>query len=92
MLKTDTRLLWVLGLTFLVKLAVAWYLPLIGDEAYFIIWGKHPDFGFYDHTPMVGWFLTAMLSVSDAAIWLRLPQILITSFIGWFVVRTRPWL
>ena len=85
MLKTDTRLLWVLGLTFLVKLAVAWYLPLIGDEAYFIIWGKHPDFGFYDHTPMVGWFLTAMLSVSDAAIWLRLPQILITSFIGWAI-------
>jgi hypothetical protein len=85
MLKTDTRLLWVLGLTFLVKLAVAWFLPLIGDEAYFIVWGKHPDFGFYDHTPMVGWFLTAMLSVSDAAIWLRLPQILITSFIGWAI-------
>jgi len=75
----------VLGLTFLVKLAVAWFLPLIGDEAYFIVWGKHPDFGFYDHTPMVGWFLTAMLSVSDAAIWLRLPQILITSFIGWAI-------
>jgi 4-amino-4-deoxy-L-arabinose transferase-like glycosyltransferase len=85
MLKTDTRLLWVLGLTLLVKLAVAWFLPLIGDEAYFIIWGKHPDFGFYDHPPMVGWFLTAMLSVSDVAIWLRLPQILITTFIGWAI-------
>ena len=85
MLKTDVRLLWVLGLTLLVKLAVAWFLPLIGDEAYFIVWGKHPDYGFYDHTPMVGWILTAMLSVSDAAIWLRLPQILITSFIGWAI-------
>ena len=84
-MKTDIRLLWVLALTFLVKLAVAWFLPLIGDEAYFIVWGKHPDFGFYDHTPMVGWFLTAMLAVSDAALWLRLPQILITSFIGWAI-------
>ena len=85
MVKTDTRLLWVLGLTLLVKLAVAWFLPLIGDEAYFIVWGKHPDFGYYDHPPMVGWFLTAMLAVSDAAIWLRLPQILITTFIGWAI-------
>jgi 4-amino-4-deoxy-L-arabinose transferase-like glycosyltransferase len=84
-LKTDTRLLWVLGLTLAVKLAVAWYLPLIGDEAYFIVWGKHPDFGFYDHPPMVGWFLTAMLTVSDATMWLRLPQILITTFIGWAI-------
>ena len=85
MVNINTRLLWVLVLTLLVKLAVAWYLPLIGDEAYFIVWGKHPDFGYYDHTPMVGWFLTAMLTVSDATLWLRLPQILTTTFIGWAI-------
>ena len=85
MLKTDKRLLYVIAATLLVKLVVAAVLPMTGDEAYFIIWGKHPDFGFYDHTPMVGWFLTALLSVSDAALWLRLPQILITTFIGWSI-------
>jgi len=85
MFKTDHRLLLVIAVTLLVKLAVAAVVPVIGDEAYFIIWGRHPDYGFYDHTPMVGWFLTAMLSVSDAILWLRLPQILITTFIGWAI-------
>ncbi|HEB67947.1 MAG TPA: glycosyltransferase family 39 protein [Gammaproteobacteria bacterium] len=87
MSKTDARLAWLLLATFLIKLLVAWALPITGDEAYFVIWGKHPDFGFYDHPPMAGWFLTVMLWVSDAPVWLRLPQILITTFIGWAIYR-----
>ncbi len=78
----DTRLWIYLFLTLAVKLALAHYLPITGDEAYFIVWGNHPDYGFYDHPPMVGWFLSAMLPVSDAPLWLRLPQILTTSLIG----------
>ncbi len=85
--KTDSRLALLLLATLLAKLAVAWVLPMTGDEAYFVIWGRHPDFGFYDHPPMAGWFLTVMLQVSDAAVWLRLPQILTTTFIGWALYR-----
>lgn len=76
-----------LVLTTLVKLALAHFMPITGDEAYFIEWGRHPDYGFYDHPPMVGWFLTAFLTVSDAALWLRLPSILVTAFIGWAIYR-----
>jgi len=74
MAKTDARLAWLLLATFLIKLLVAWVLPITGDEAYFVVWGKHPDFGFYDHPPMAGWFLTVMLWVSDAPVWLRWPS------------------
>ena len=74
-------------ITLMIKLAFAAVVPMTGDEAYFIEWGKHPDFGFYDHPPMVGWFLTALLSVSDAAWWLRLPTVLITSFIAYMILR-----
>ena len=81
----DKRLLIVLIATLLVKMAIAHFLPMTGDEAYFIVWGKHPDYGFYDHTPMVGWFLAALLSISDAPLWLRMPSILITTFIGWMI-------
>jgi len=87
MVKSQQRLLIVLLVTFVVKLLIAAYLPMTGDEAYFIVWGKHPDYGFYDHPPMVGWFLSAMLMVSDSALWLRLPQILTTSFIGWGIYQ-----
>ncbi|MFN4149279.1 MAG: ArnT family glycosyltransferase, partial [Rhodocyclaceae bacterium] len=48
---------------------------MTGDEAYFYWWGRQPDWGFYDHPPMIGWWLAGLIWVSDAAWWLRLPQI-----------------
>ncbi|MBI3376209.1 MAG: glycosyltransferase family 39 protein [Betaproteobacteria bacterium] len=48
-----------------------------GDEAYFIAWGKHPDLGFYDHPPMVGWWLAPLLAISDAPWVVRLPALLL---------------
>ena len=67
------KLLIVLTLIFRFWLAVA--LPITGDEAYFIWWGWRPDWGFYDHPPMIGWWLAALLAVSDSEWWLRLPAI-----------------
>ncbi|UCE89756.1 MAG: glycosyltransferase family 39 protein [Pseudomonadota bacterium] len=90
MLKTDNpdRLFAVvLVSTVVIKLIAAQLLPLTGDEAYFIVWGKHLDYGYYDHTPMVGWVLAALLAVGDAVVWLRLPSILISTFIGWSIWR-----
>lgn len=31
------------------RLWLAAVMPMTGDEAYFIWWGKVPDWGFYDH-------------------------------------------
>ena len=64
----------VVTLAFRFWLAAA--LPMTGDEAYFIWWGWKPDWGYYDHPPMVGWWLVALLQVHDAEWWLRLPSIL----------------
>ena len=73
--------------TLLVKLLLAAWLPLTGDEAYFFLWGKYPDIGYYEHPPMVGWFLHLLLYVSDATWWLRLPAILLGTLIGWLIYR-----
>lgn len=70
------HLLW---LTLLLKLAWAAYLPLTGDEVYFYIWAKNPGLGFYDHPPMVGWWLSLLLWFGDANWWLRLPAVLLGS-------------
>ena len=56
---------------------LSWTAPMTGDEAYFIAWGRHPDWGFYDHPPMVGWWLTPLLAISDAPWVLRLPALLL---------------
>jgi hypothetical protein len=42
-----------LVLTLAFKFWLAKALPMTGDEAYFIYWGVYPDYGFYDHPPMV---------------------------------------
>lgn len=57
-------------------------MPITGDEAYFIWWGKTPDWGFYDHPPMIGWWLAALLHVSDAPWVLRLPVVFLPTFLA----------
>ncbi|MFO1196389.1 MAG: glycosyltransferase family 39 protein [Burkholderiaceae bacterium] len=52
-------------------------LPITGDEAYFFWWGKFPDWGFYDHPPMVGWWLAALAKLSWHPFVLRLPALLV---------------
>lgn len=74
------------GVTLLKLLLAAW-LPLTGDEAYFFLWGKYPDLGYYDHPPMVGWWLHLLLYVGQAEWWLRLPAYLMTSAIAWAIYR-----
>lgn len=68
----------VLLLLFRGWLAVA--MPITGDEAYFYFWGRYPDiaeWGYYDHPPMIGWWLALLLLGSDAAGFLRLPVLLL---------------
>ena len=72
----------VLLITLALKLVLASIFPLSSDEAYFLIWARHPDLGYYDHPPMVGWVLHLMLYLGSAEVLLRLPAILLTTLIG----------
>lgn len=58
-------------------------LPMTGDEAYFAFWGEHPAGGYYDHPPMVGWWLSGLLSISRSEWFLRLPALLLPLALGW---------
>lgn len=77
----------VLLVVFLLRLALAAWLPMTGDEAYFIVWGKNLDYGYYDHTPFVGWLLAALLTISDATWWLRIPSVLLPVVISYAIYR-----
>ncbi|MGH8704611.1 MAG: glycosyltransferase family 39 protein [Burkholderiales bacterium] len=57
-------------------------LPVTADEAYFVLWGRSPDIGFYDHPPMVGWMLVPLLAVSDAGWLARLPATLAPALVA----------
>ena len=59
------------------KLWLSAVFPFTGDEAYFVYWGAFPDYGYYDHPPMIGWLLYVMLKLSRAEWALRLPVTLL---------------
>ncbi len=75
------------GITVLIRLLLAANVPLTGDEAYFYIWGKYPDYGYYDHPPMVGWLLSLVLIIGDERWLLRLPTILLTAGIAVYITH-----
>ncbi|MEB3295811.1 MAG: glycosyltransferase family 39 protein [Synechococcales bacterium] len=45
--------LWILGLGFLLRMAIAVWLPPGFDEAYYYLYTQHPDLSFFDHPPLV---------------------------------------
>jgi Dolichyl-phosphate-mannose-protein mannosyltransferase len=72
-----------LAVTLLFRWVLAIRLPITGDEAYFFYWGQHPDWGFYDHPPMVGWWLSLLADISKQPWVLRLPALLAPVIIAW---------
>lgn len=90
--RSDTyasRLFWCsLALTTAAKVVGAMLFPLTGDEAYFLVWGRNPALGYYDHGPMTGWWLAALLQASDAVGWVRLPALLIPIGVAWWLRET----
>lgn len=70
-----------LGLTLLATLAFRFWLaavfPFTPDEAYFSLWGRYPELGYYDHPPMVGWWLALIGGLSESVWALRLPATLL---------------
>ena len=66
----------LLGLSLILRGLLAWRLPITGDEAYFYYRGRFPDWGFYDHPPMIGWWLAALSRLSSAPWVLRRPALL----------------
>jgi 4-amino-4-deoxy-L-arabinose transferase-like glycosyltransferase len=74
-----------LGATLVFRFWLAAALPITGDEAYFVLWGRHPDLGYYDHPPMVGWLLAPLVAVSQAEWFVRLPSILLPAALALLV-------
>jgi 4-amino-4-deoxy-L-arabinose transferase-like glycosyltransferase len=70
-------LLFALAATLLFHFWLSAVAPVTADEAYFILWGRSPALGYYDHPPMVGWLLAPLAAFSEAAWLMRLPAVLV---------------
>ncbi|MES2686021.1 MAG: glycosyltransferase family 39 protein [Pseudomonadota bacterium] len=73
-------------LSLALRLWIAATFPITGDEAFFYWWGVYPDWGYYDHPPMVGWLIALMRATLGDTIWsIRLPVVLLPLALGGLV-------
>ena len=60
---TRTLLLFVAAIT-CARLILAAVTPLTEDEAYYRLWASSLQFGYYDHPPMIAWWIRAGMTVA----------------------------
>jgi hypothetical protein len=69
-----------------IKLWLALFFPMTGDEAFFHLWSTDLNWGYYDHPPMIGWWLWAIGHIGDSPIVVRSLTLLLTTVIALGVV------
>ena len=81
----------------MVRLAIAGGTGLVFDEAYYRLWGLFPAWGYFDHAPMVAWWVAlGHIVAGDTALGTRLlgpVSIFIGSLLLWrmaFLLFGRP--
>jgi 4-amino-4-deoxy-L-arabinose transferase-like glycosyltransferase len=58
------------------RLYLAASLQLHPDEAYYWLWARRLDYGYYDHAPMVAYFIRLGTLWSQAEVWVRITGVL----------------
>ncbi len=82
---TRNTILFVVALT-LWRLYLSAGLQLHPDEAYYWLWSRHLDVGYFDHSPLVAYFIWFTTLYSKSELWVRLSGTivsLIISFLTW---------
>jgi 4-amino-4-deoxy-L-arabinose transferase-like glycosyltransferase len=84
-----SRRLWLLVLGFAaLHSALAMWLPLVEDEAYYQLWASVPSAGYYDHPPMVAWGIAAGQSIfGKGLLGVRVASILAAALVSLLVYR-----
>ncbi len=83
----QNRFYLIFGLVLLGKMLFAGLVPITGDEAYFVVWANHPDYGYYDHPPMVAWLLLSLQWLGQNELSVRLPAILTNLLIALLIYQ-----
>ncbi len=74
------------ALLILWKMYLSATLELHPDEAYYWMWSRHLDFGYFDHSPLIAYAIRLTTLFSQQELWVRFTGILgtvITSVVAW---------
>ncbi len=78
----------VISVLMLLRLIAAARAPLVPDESYYWLWAQHPAVGYYDHPPMVAWWIDATAFLGSSALSVRLLFVLSFAALSWLVFDT----
>ncbi|MBU4460176.1 MAG: glycosyltransferase family 39 protein [Verrucomicrobia bacterium] len=84
--------MWLVAALTVFRLFYCTTLELAGDEAYYWLWSKHPDYGYYSKGPGIAWAIRAGTALlGDTALGIRSPAVLLSalSFGLLFVIARR---
>jgi 4-amino-4-deoxy-L-arabinose transferase-like glycosyltransferase len=85
----DWRLAGLIGGLTVARLLAARWIPLTEDEAYYRLWAQHLHLGYYDHPPMIAWWVRAGVTLAgDNALGVRLVAVLAAALSSWLVAKT----
>lgn len=62
--------------------------PIADDEAYYWIFSLHPDWGYFNHPPFVGWMIAFFRTFLEGALAVRLPSVLLSTAGIWLIYKT----
>ncbi|MDV6332731.1 ArnT family glycosyltransferase [Asticcacaulis sp. 201] len=83
--RLKSPLVLIIGGLMVLRLITAARAGLVPDESYYWLWAQHPAAGYYDHPPMVAWWIAAFTALNDAALMVRLPFVLSFVALSWLM-------
>ena len=66
-----------IGISLLINLLQAFFTPISEDEAYYWLWSQNLDWGYFDHPPMVAWWISLGYSIFPNELGVRLMTVLL---------------
>ncbi len=81
----DKRLIYGILILFVINLIQAFFTPISEDEAYYWLWSQHLDWGYFDHPPMVAWWISVGYKIFQNELGVRLLTVIFNSFSLFFL-------
>lgn len=84
-LKSKYNIFLITGIFFLLNLIQSLLTPVSEDEAYYWVWSQNLAWGYFDHPPMIAWWVAAGYKLFGGILGIRLFTVL-TGSIGLFIL------
>jgi len=86
-INTRIRISHVIAIWLLVNLFSAFFTPLYSDEAYYALFARNLDFGYFDHPPMIALMIRIGLSLFNNEFGVRLLSVVAVSIALYFIYK-----